>query len=519
MDTNARGLRTKIELIMVGFSTDDDRKVIPRWRTFRQALRTEELNSVLPPQTEQRVTEDPLATKITDWRSNQTIGHAADLVGAAIVLGRPSDVGDAAQFLLSAKAPVSAWAKELAECVSIGPKDIEQNFQPAVDELEEQALHRQVHTFRCQLHARPRDPITWAELSRSYAILGQEKLADRSMNAALQLANNNRFILRAASRFWVHRNDPERAHQVVAKADRTKHDPWLLAAEIAVGSINKGTPRYVKEARRMLARGQFSPHHVSELASALATLELHSGKVKKSRNLFRQSLEQPTENSVAQAGWALRQRTLEFEMHHPSVPNTFEAESWKSFENSQWKQTVEQCKLWHFDQPFSSRPAIMGSYVSAVALADYETSVWFAENGIRSNPSDFLVMNNLAFSLINRGTDADIENAKKQLAKAGRLHLSGGDRVVLQATLGFLAFRTKHAERGRELYANARRRAQSMNDNRLYALASAFHAIEELSQGGPISDSIKSDALQALKRVPDDPILNFLQGKLARMGP
>ena len=504
---------------MAGFSTDGDRKVIPRWRTFRHALGTEELNSVPPPQPGQQVPTDLLATKITDWRSNPTVGHAADLVGAAIALGRPGDVGDAAQLLLSADTPVSGWAKELAEWVTSGPNDIEQGFQLSVEEPQVSALHRQVHTFRCLLHARPRDPITWAELSRAYAILGQEKMADRSMNAALQLANNNRFILRSASRFWVHRNDPERAHHVVAMADRTRHDPWLLAAEIAVGSINKGTPRFVKEARRMLSGGHFPPSHTSELASALATLELRSGKIKKSRNLFRQSLEQPTENSVAQAAWALRQHALKFEMPHPSVPNAFEAESWISFENNLWEKTVEQCTLWHFDQPFSSRPAIKGSYVSAVALADYDTSVWFARNGLRANPSDFLLMNNLAFALINRGAATDIEDAKKELGKAGGLDLTEDDRVVLQATHGFLAFRTGDAAGGRESYTEARHKAQGMKDDRLYALASAFHAIEEISMGEPGSNSVRSDALQALRRVPDDPILNFLHSKLARTEP
>ena len=474
MGANARKLRQKIELTMAGFSTDADRKIIPRWRTFRQALRTEELNSVLPPQPEPLTSADLMALKIADWRSNRTVGHAADLVGAAIALGRPGDVDEAAQFILNSEAPVSGWAKELAQWVSSEPDDIERSFQPSVEESQVPALRRQVHSFRCKLRTRPKDPITWVELSRAYAILGQGKKADRSMNAALQLTDNNRFILRAASRFWVHRNDPEKAHHVVAMANGTRHDPWLLAAEIAVGSINKRTPRFVKEARRMLVGGQFPPSHVSELASALATLELRSGKVKKSRNLFRQSLEHPTENSVAQAAWARRQHALEFEMHHLNVPDAFEAESWTSFENSLWEQTVEQCRLWHFDQPFSSRPATKGSYVSAIALADFETSVWFARNGLRSNPSDFLLMNNLAFALINRGSATDIEEAKKELRRAGGLDLTEDDMVVLQATKGFLAFRTGDPVRGRECYADARRKARAMKDDRLYAWLRPF---------------------------------------------
>ena len=498
---------------MAGFSTDKDRKVIPRWRTFSLTLRLGELHSVESPPTHQQVTSDFLAQRIMDWRKNRTVGHAADLVGAALTLGREGDAAEAARFLLQDDLKVSPWAKELAEQALGTPDNTDEVAIPEV--LNTSTLREQVRTFRHLLRTEPRDPITWVELSRAYAILGLREQAKRSMTVALQLGNNNRFVLRSACRLWVHLDDPERAHDIIVRADRTHHDPWLLAAEIAIGSIAERTPRFVKSARRMLSRGQLSPAHISELASAVATLELRSGNVKKSKGLFSQSLESPTENSIAQAAWASRQpnSAIRFDDQRLELHNSFEAASWNYYHKSQWEPAVEQCKLWQFDQPFSSRPSVHGSYVSAVALGDYETSEWFARQGLRANPSDFTLLNNLAFALINRG---DMNEAKNALSIASRLHFSNLERVVLHATQGLLAFRTGDVVAGRQLYSDARLKARRMGNDRLLALASVFHAIEEVSQKLSDNSSVSSEAFQALRRSPD-PIFKTLEHKLNKV--
>ena len=169
-------------------------------------------------------------------------------------------------------------------------RDRNSSFKKASKELEKSTLHVQVRTFRDLLRTEPRDPITWVELSHAYALLGIKEQAERSMTIALQLAMNNRFIIRSASRLWIYLDDPERAHDLIIRADRTPHDPWLLAAEIAVGSAAKRKPRFVKIARRMLSESRFLNIHTSELASAVATLELNSSNIKRSKRLFDLSL-------------------------------------------------------------------------------------------------------------------------------------------------------------------------------------------------------------------------------------
>ena len=498
---------------MAGFITDKDRRVIPRWRTFESTLSLRELESSTAKPTHQQEESDLLAPKMADWLKFRTVGHAADAVGAAIVLGRGFDVHDAAQFLLAAEPGVSPWVKELAQRVLNTSDDVV--LVPGATDIA--TLKDRIKTFRRLLRTAAWDPITWVDLSHAYAALGLARQAARSMTVGLQLGAHNRFVLRSASRLWVHLDDPERAHDIIRKAESTPHDPWLLAAEIAIGSIDGRKPMFLKAARQMLTEGRVAPLHISELAAAVATLELSSGSVKKSRRLFVRSLEQPTENSIAQAAWAARQnQAIPLAEEYLTRPNTFEARSWSFYTQGSWKKVLEECRQWQYDQPFSSRPCGQGSYVAAVALEDFEASQRFAQHGLIANPKDFTLLNNLAFSQINRG---DLESATKTLTGIGRLQLSDQERAVLYATRGLLEYRSGNRDRGRLLYLAARseaRKTQSQDGGMRLALASFFQAVEEGRQNSPYLGKILSDASEALQRV-RDPVTNVLLQRLGRV--
>ena len=264
------------------------------------------------------------------------------------------------------------------------------------------------------------------------------------------------------------------------------------------------------------------PSHLSELASAVATLELKNGSVRKSKRLFQQSLVDPTENSIAQVAWAARQnRRIGFDHQFLSRPNTFEAESWTAFQEGKWESAVEQCKLWLFDQPFSSRPSTQGSFLAAVALEDYSTSEYFAKQGLIANPSDPTLLNNLAFSLISRDK---FNETRLTLSKIDRSKLSDLDRAVLQATDGLFEFRAGNVRRGRELYSKAYSIGQQIKDGSqimLLALASTFHAIEEASiEANPkhVRDiqPLLDKALEAVRKAPA-PFSGLLEEKLKRI--
>ena len=500
---------------MPGFTKNDDRYIIPRWRSFRDTVRSRELESSesTDSKSHSEFSDDYLLGRLADWEIHRTTGHASDLVGAAVALGRRKVAVGAAQYLLDHDLEVSRWARELALDV-IGHADPEVNDRNRSPAQVIETAKAHVRSFRRMLRQEPNDPITWIELARNYATLGHKGHARKSIHAGLQLAKNNRFVLRAATRFLLHDENAEMAHRILLEAESTPTDPWLIATEIAVGSICKRRPRLVKAARQMIADRNFSEHQITELASAMATLELKSGSFNKSKKLFRRSLRKPTENSMAQAVWAAhKHNVLNISTEFEHVSNSYEAQTLHSILEGSWSHCVYPCRQWHYYQPFSRRPCIQGSFVAATALGDYPGGMEFAEMGLKANPNDFLLLNNYAFSAAQNGM---VDQAEKVLEKVPKLPPSSTDSAVFKATKGLVRFRMGKIARGRELYYEARSDIRSLRDedrSRLYALATTFHAIEELRSNSGDGERICAEALRALRLV-NDPIGSTLRERL-----
>ena len=151
---------------MTGFSTDLDRRVIPRWRTYDETRRLGELGSVAVPRAHDVVVSNFLTSKVTEWHRNRTVGHASDLVGAGLALGRQSEIIDAARFLLREDLSVPSLARELAERALEAPQDREPGLHPRP--MDELTLRAQVKTLRNLLRTEPNDPICWVEAARDY---------------------------------------------------------------------------------------------------------------------------------------------------------------------------------------------------------------------------------------------------------------------------------------------------------------------------------------------------------------
>ena len=502
---------------MAGYRADVDRNIVPRWRQFEDSLRLGELDSASAEVNHLFVTRDFLRQKIADWKDNQTLGHASDAVGAAITLKRESEVREPARFILRTIRSEQPLVAELAERALEDPPTTGQIVSLAPKPTKRSTLQTQIRTHREILRNEPRDAIGWVELSRLYITLGLSEQANNAMDVAVHLARNNRFVVRAASRLWVHTGQKDKAYDTIARAESTAHDPWLLAAQLAVGNLARRKVRRIGSARRMLTDEQLSPAHVSELASAVGTLELGAGRRKQARRLFKQSLIDPTENSVAQAVWAGRKYgALSSAWLDSRLSTAFEAESWTHYENANWAKAVERCRLWQFDQPFSTGPGWHGTFTAAVAMQDYESSMWFAENGLAANPNDFILANNLVFALINRG---ELELAGTRLQRIEKRSLTVLDRSVLKATRGLFEYRSGRLERGRQLYLDAREIAQRHKAKNLLALATAFHAIEETAIAADGHDQLRSTAVGLLKQQKQEPAFRVLEARLANLVP
>src|SRR5262249_48123801 len=152
--------------------------------------------------------------------------------------------------------------------------------------------------------------------------------------------------------------------------------------------------------RKLLNLGNHSPFDVTELASALATVELTNGKNRAARDLFRHSLLEPNENSLAQAEWASdKVRGLDVSVEDYAVAGKYEAAGGDYFNKGAWDLALANSRGWLYDQPFSSRPAMFASYLAISVLERISEGINILNESLKANPKHPILLNNLAFGL------------------------------------------------------------------------------------------------------------------------
>jgi tetratricopeptide (TPR) repeat protein len=249
-----------------------------------------------------------------------------------------------------------------------------------------------------------------------------------------------------------------------------------------------------------------SPFALSELASALATIEMQAGGAKKARRLFRSAMVNPNENSVAQAEWASARLSGDLGLSDEQVERSAEARARRFAEHDQLDPALAAGWEWLADQPFSTEPATFGSYHASMC-GSFDRAIEFAEAGLQPNPGNALLLNNLAFSQANLGrlTDASATLARVKPSD------EGWTRPTLTATRGFLAFRRGEFEEGRALYQKA---IDTMQDSEHRLRATLMLASEEARIGGPGGQQV-AELLAAISRL-ENPQLKIWAKHLAK---
>jgi tetratricopeptide (TPR) repeat protein len=331
------------------------------------------------------------------------------------------------------------------------------------------------------------------------------------MTKALILAPVNRFVLRSAARLYMHLDEPDRARSILANEVVLRNDPWLLAAEIAISNVTGITSKFIRNSRDILTQKNYHPFHTAELASALATLELSSGASRKARKLFESSLESPTENSVAQSTWAKRWLpTLEVNNAITATPGTYEARARNAYLLQDWNGVVAASMDWLLDEPFSSRPAVLGSFAAATGLEDYELAVNITRNGLIANPNELGLINNLAFSLANLNKPHE---ALKELQTASRPAPNHATEVAFKATEGLIDIKLGNWQTGQAKYLDAIALANKESLHKISALAS-IHYAREMVNIGQLSLNDAIGFVEKISSKYSDPDVDWLIKKL-----
>jgi tetratricopeptide (TPR) repeat protein len=478
---------------------DPKRRTIPRWRPWEDAVLLGQADVCIKLRSPRKPNPAEVTRAKIAWEANRSVPFAGDFMGVAYSLGEYHVAKEAAEFILKTKSPTSKAARDLARVLLSKPGGGDGKlFDPPL--MTETDRHQRIRKLRALLRSFPRNPLIYMDLALEYVALGQHSSAIEPVKIALALAPNCRFVLRSASRFFLHLNDPKEAHRLLRGSDRVKMDPWLLAAEIAVASAGGRTSKFIKTGHRLIESKNYDPAHISELASSLGTLECEGGSARLVKRLFQRALIKPTENVVAQAGWVSRQiGNLNLAPEVLETPRSYEAQAWAHMLASKWTDSVAAAELWLRDEPFAKRPAVFGSWAAAATLSNFELAERLARHGLMTHPDELLLLNNLAVSLARMGKTGEAIEVFERINPDAE---GGLYKTTYWATNGLIKFRLGMPEEGRRLYRMAIEEARRKRDIRTIVTALLYFAREEARFDPTRADKLREEAVAEFPKLP-----------------
>jgi tetratricopeptide (TPR) repeat protein len=482
---------------MSGIYDDSNRQVMPRWYPFRIACAMGDLEPATTRITPKFQSPEAFQIKVNDWLEKRTIPRAVDLVGTAVIHGDflNPDAQNAAEYILSIDKGMPSFPREIAEVFQAGGKR-SGNLDPYPD--KDVIQHRQeVARAKNLVRRYPPNAIAWADLAFYYTLLGEKQRANRCMSIALSIAGNNRFILRSAARFFLHLDEPDKSLFYLRRSGLSGQDPWIVSAEIAISQGIQESPRLVKKARYMLTNSNLSPWSLNELAAALSTLEARHGSARKSKKLLSQALQEPNENTIAQAEWLASQLDWEIVRPQKEIIAPFEANARYYFRDGDYKQALLCSNEWFRFQPFTSRPAVMASYIASLPLRDYHAAIAIIENAKKSSAESIMLTNNHAFSLASLDKTEEAQNVLSQILPA---ELTDRERYTILATKGLIEFRKGNIDEGRRMYEKAIAGFKKMGDFHSTAVAAMFRAREEILIHSEFATNALKEATTLVKK-------------------
>jgi tetratricopeptide (TPR) repeat protein len=435
---------------------DGHRRLVPRWRYSNRVIVGYEHAGDPRDKPKIRPTFASIENLELAWRRDPSYTSATDLLSAAAVTSR-LELGKApSEWLLSRSFRIPADVSETARKI-LAPTDISTPSRPA--EVGIEAGTRDARAIialnRKSLIDYGRSASRWMDLSLAHAVLGNRDKALRCMRTALSMEPNHRVVLRSAIRLLIHLGRAEEAFALLRRHPRTRTDPWLLSQDISVANILGETPIYLSQSRRFLRDDSLPAGHLTELASAIATFESGTVDMKYARKLHRLSLIAPTDNVLAQVEW-LRHRD-------PSIPQgnsasthgAMEANFWRTLIEGQWEPALNAVLQWQHDEPYSTRPAMAGSFLLSSILADYQGAEKFASYGLRADPADPLLMNNLVVARARQDDLAGAAAVFKMIRPDERLNT-----FTYRATHGLMQYAAGDEAGGAEDYRESIRLAE-----------------------------------------------------------
>lgn len=463
-----------------------ERRVVPNWRYFDTTLAAGELDNwkVAKLRTNSFLIDDYVSL----WKEHKSLYRAGDIISAGITNGRIDDVSvkEAACFILeredqSTRSLISSAKKVLG----VDSSNDSQSAQEIVRLRECTAIEDiriYIHSLRSQLNLMPYNPFLYVDLSRAYLLLGQNKKAEDAILLALKYGASDRFVARSAARFYLHIQEKDKAYEAIRAKGAVSVDPWLMAAEIAICMLRGKTSNYVKKGLGIIESRNCTPFGFTELASSIGTLELVAGAKRKSNRLFRKSLIQPNDNSLAQVQWVNSFEPLSINTGIP-VHNDFEVKTFDALMRGDYSSARHEAVNWICDMPFAHKPVNVGARICSLYLHDFALASAIMDVGLRSDESNPSMLNNKAYCAARAN---QIDAAKKAIGKLTNSNLVNTSvelKACIRATEGLINYRSNNKEEGSRLYQEAIAIAKQDNDSSLYQKAVLNYCRERLIAG------------------------------------
>jgi tetratricopeptide (TPR) repeat protein len=480
-----------------------ERMVVPNWRDFDRTIQFGELN---PNAIYDRPININIDRAINDWRNIKNLGSATDLLNSAYVASmlNSKDLLEAIELIKQNQSQSSSGMMELVDRITSGNSqkpsylDVQNRNIRAISDfyfyINDNEFHNKINQLKKKSKEYLDNAIIWVELARLYSIKGQTEKAEQAIITALHLAPDNRFVLRSATRFFIHSQSVDKALFYLRKGKSISKDPWLISAHIATSSCAGRFSPFIKAGKGVIDSDNFSNFDLTELSSSIGTLEFKDGSIKKAKKFFRKSMLAPNDNSLAQLEW-ITNHDPRFEIDPRSfeqVKNPFEAYALDLFKNGQWKKAYNNTMNWFLDAPYSKRPIMLGSYITSSLLNDKAASIALCEVGLQANPTDPTILNNMVYSLVTSGKLDKIDPYLSRIEQLDIKALPIGNQVSLQATIGLVALKTKQKNEGLRLYEKAIEIAKKVNNSRLKNLAILNLTKELIFQNMPEKDYYKN---------------------------
>ena len=473
-----------------------DRLLIPSWREFgKSQTELAPIGRHMHP-----IVKGDIQSYLTEWRGNRNLVTAGELITAAIVNGQTEDpeVRVAAKFVVDYPLRVPVALTNVSKDILSIPLSLD------IDPTVQFPIYAKIAQLKKLLILYPTTAVYHIEIARQYMLLGQLDRAEEHINNALYFDCNNRFVVRSAARFFIHRENEDMAIDVLRKSGLTKKDPWLMASEISVSRHYDRRSPNLKRAIDLIDSKNFSNFDLSELCGTIGMEEYESGAYKKSRKLFNQSLTAANDNSFAQAQWMAKNRQLDLIFPNAPINTSFkEALSYEKFFAGEFNSALQYAIQWQDEVPYSLKCAMFGSGISTTFKKDYKTSIRLLSTYLQTNQRSKAALNDLAYAY---ALNNDTVNAQIKIDLAAKEIDRNNYELVdicIVATQGLILFREGFVEEGTKCYEIAVESSRRLPDKDMLHSAILNYTRELLLHSN--TTDTREKVVSLLGEVPEKP--------------